>query len=298
MINKLYFCENCRIPFESVDQMHFVEDNAGRGFCGEKCILEFYSPYMRALESEEVSVRDALKLPIQEAAIVLASDETYLSQVLDSPDEVWLEVNDLEQEYYTHISKLSFEGKSPYFITVCCYIDKSPSFVFYKTLTESEDLVNHYRRGTCVKRNGTSVDVIASEPAVHEVLDQAVSAELAELAESKKSILLAHLLESRREFDIPFEQFMDYESYVESVMENPDEAYQWEDDEGDILYNFIRTFQKGTTTFYYVVIAIEHKQEMSDGDRVIFPVVGFPSIDENLYQNYIKGKRIKQHLEN
>jgi YHS domain-containing protein len=130
MIKTLFFCEYCRKHLLDVNEIHFVEDQSDRGFCSEKCILEFYRPYMLAFEDEESQFRSSLRLPPEEShSDVLASDH-YLQLALKNPSEVWQIENDLNQRFYTHILEFSLNGEVYYMILICSYIDGAPSFVF------------------------------------------------------------------------------------------------------------------------------------------------------------------------
>lgn len=296
MIENLFFCENCREEIVNVSEILFVEENSDRGFCGEDCIMRFYRPYMAKMEKEELIFRDSLSLSEESSYSEIIASEKFLEKTLQEPDEKWRVVNDLDQQYYTHIFKLSYNSQEIYFILICSYIEGGPSFVYYRTATKSKELVNRYRRGVEVSTAG-SVSLGEINTSSKEVEQQELNTEIIEALEGKKSSVLAEMMENRSSADISIEDFIKYDRYLDLTVENPDEIYEKEDMEGDLVHTFIKSFQEAGVSFFYIVIALPHKLEDAK-ETVVLPILGFPSIDEDLYPKYATGRKLNETLKN
>lgn len=289
MLKKLFFCENCRKKVDSIDQLYFVEDMSDRGFCCENCIKEFYRPYMEMFEFEENKLRESKLLDDEEDLINYLADATLLTQSIRFPEEVWLEISELGQKFFTHIKPFSYDGQRFTIILICSYVDGSPSFVYYRTITAVEGLVNEYRKGEKL--------VQLASPSANE--DNYTHSELPtdqlEVLDAKKSLFLAELLTDRSEDDISIEKFIEFEMYMDLTVNAPDEVYLCEDPEGDDFYVNIKSFKNGEMTFFYFVITFPLNNDI---DKQI-PILGFPSIDKELYFKYTQiGKSIKQQIKN
>lgn len=293
MIKKLFFCENCRTQIDDVSQIHFVEDHSDRGFCSEKCILQFYRPYMELMEQEEFQFRSQLGLPPEEGHNELLAQNHYIQLALNSPTEIWQVENDLGQKFYTHILEIRVGGQDVFMILLCSYIDGSPSFVFYRTITMHKDLVDLYRRDV-------EVEIDEIDEADISEMDQKmqITQDVMEQIEFKKSTLLADMLLKREPNDISFERFSDYDDYMEETLTDPDEVYEYEDEEGDIIHTCIKSYQKDSSSFFYILLALPFRESANSKEIVMIPILGFPSNDKNLYPKYATGKRLDEALKN
>ena len=64
----------------------------------------------------------------------------------------------------------------------------------------------------------------------------------------------------------------------------------------DIINTFIKSFKVNELSFFYVVLAL---QCGSTSDEVaLLPIIGFPSIDTELYPKYATGKKVNEVLKN
>jgi len=293
MIKKLFFCEQCRKQLEDVSLIHFVEDHSDRGFCSETCILDFYRPYMQALEDEEHQFRQELNMNDNEGHSEILGSDHYLQLALNSPSETWRVENDLNQKFYTHILQIQIDSKDFFIILICSHIDGAPSFVFYRTLTSSMDLLKKYQRDHLLVINEQEDEFLSQEED-----ETDLGQEIIEQIEFKKSFLLADMLEKRMPNDIGFEKFPEYDQYLELTLKSPDEIYEFEDDEGDILHTCIKSYQLGEKSFFYILIAMPYGGG-NDGEGIVMvPILGFPSNDKTLYPKYAIGKRIDPTLAN
>lgn len=299
MSKKVYFCTNCRKRVDKVQNLLFVEESK-RGFCSESCIVEFFSPYMEAFDHEELEFRHMLGLESSEVGAEIFQDRELFDQVLYYPGEVWYEKNEIQEEFYTHI--LSFgEGNKYFYIITCTYFEGEPSFVFFKTVTQSSALVDMYRKQKRIDDNFASADVGKSteddEEAGEELTEINLPAEMVEDLELKKSEYLAVYLERRQDHDLPIEDFPRYEQFLGLTLEDADEEYLTEDDAGDEVMTFIKSFQMNGIFFFYIACCVRITLSQV-GDKVMIPILSFPSIDQQLYKYYAVGQRKNEKLTN
>ena len=305
MLKNTYFCENCRNKVEDLTQLFFVEENSDRGFCSEKCIKSLYHTFMSLLEQEEIEFRSELNLHQEEDFLRTLSDEVLLDSCIRTPDECWLLYNDIDQKFYTHIKKFIKDDKELFLILIGSYIEDSISFVYYRTITESIALVHKYRREQQIQLEDPFENLLEESFADtnnYKTEESVVSfkdlpQEVIESLELKKSWLLADLLEVRKESDIAFEEFMDFEEYFAKTMDQPDEIFQDEDKEGDELLIYIRSYQRSHETFFYIILGHTYKNK-STNETLVIPILSFPSNDKDLYPMYAKGVRLKDIITN
>jgi hypothetical protein len=293
MIKNLYFCEKCRKPIQTVSEIHFVEEHSDRGFCGEQCIMEFYRPFMLEIENEELDFRQKLSLPVEDTYSEIIGNEHYLELALNGPTETWFLKNELEQAFYTHILEVNYNGLELFFIIICSYVDGEPSFVYYRTATVHTELVEKYRRDSEFSLS----ELGENSTSEHDPEQIEIANEIIELLESKKSSVLAEMMENRNPADIQIEEFLKYDKYLDLTISDPDEIYENEDLAGDMLHTFIKSFKEGEVPFFFVVITFPHKiPDMKE--MAVLPILGFPSIDESLYPKYAVGKKLNEMLKN
>ena len=89
-----------------------------------------------------------------------------------------------------------------------------------------------------------------------------------------------------------------YDEYLRETLESPDEIYK-SDDDGDITLTYIKSFQLDNTNFFYIVLGGEYETSEDNVDeKVMIPILGFPSVDNKLYPHYTKGKKVLNNLKN
>jgi len=263
---------------------------------------------MEAIDNEELSKRETCGLLSTEGKEHLYKDKKLFEKALYQPDEVWLEDSELREEYYTHILRFEQDGTNWHFILVCTYYEGEPSFVFFKTITKSAELVDLYRKdirkddelnsrpasmGTQTTVTATSSNEQGSEdPGGDEGISEvSLPSEVLEDLELKKSQVLAELLDRRKESDIGFEEFMLYDEYIRLSIDDPDETFETEDKAGDLIVTNIKSFQRDSILFFYIVICAKVEIPGNDEQMALIPILTFPSIDNELYKFYAVGER-------
>jgi hypothetical protein len=298
MTKKLYFCASCRKSVNKIEELLFVEES-DRGFCCEDCIVDFYTPYMEFFDKEEINLREQLGLVPSEVDIGLYQDKELFEKVLYTPDEIWLEKSELNEKYHTHILKID---NNNYFILTASYYESEPAFVFFKTITNSLELVKMYRRGEKIDPHLEKTDDFQGHNSEKheevEVLDEVqLPAEIIEDIELKKSEHIALLLERRKESDIDFEKYPLYDDYLSLTLEDPDDEFHGEDEAGDNIMTFIKSFKKSEDAFFYIAICLQVDIPGTD-EVALLPVLSFPSNDDDLYTFYAVGNRKNNRITN
>lgn len=259
-----------------------VEDGSPRVFCTEKCIEDFYRPLVQHYQKLEKDLRTDYKLPVEEFAEYAKKPEI-LERAFVKPDEIWCLKNDLGEAVYSFIAR--FEDFSV--IILCLVFDHRPSFIFLTTATADPRLIRDFQIGAKVRHIEPFYEKAKEETGSLQIDQETIS-----ILESKKSTLLASLLDRRLPTDIPFEQFSIYEQFYRETLEKPDEIYKWRDHEGDELYSYIKVHDSGGISFYYVVICVGRLIAQ------LLPILSFPTLDPNLYNSYKKGTLVTGNLKN
>lgn len=281
---KIYFCSNCKKIFNDIDSLLFVESKSSRGFCSEKCIESFFNHVVLYYESVDRKIRDKFGL-LNERCLSHAGDPKYIEQVLRNPDEIWMDSNSLNEDYYSLISKVEEDDGPVYFIILCFMYNKRPSFIILTTVTKDVDFVNEFRVGNSMD---TSEYKDTSDEIGMESLQ--LDPEIITGLENKKSILIAELLQDRNDKDVPFEEFYLYEEVYQATLETPDEVYWRQDDDGDILYTYIKSHERDGIAYYYFVICMKVAAEWKGMHETLLPVLSFPSTESDIYKKYRLGE--------
>ena len=297
---EIYFCEQCKKVFNSVENLLFVEEKEVRGFCQEACIEKFYFPLIDYFNGLEKNIRAELKVTDEDAIAVL-NQVGELDQYLLNPSEVWVISSQLEDQFFTFIKNVEINHQVYYLITITLTYQKRPSFVFLMTATQSLEVVKRFRQGLPVenialyqqqsnsdKKNKDlfmgATDLDQLEPAIREFL------------ESKKSTFLSWILKNHSAEDIEIESYVNYMHFIRTTLEDPDEIYRWTDDEGDIMLTYIKGGEQEGICFYYLVICSH--QQSDNGHNMALPILTFPTRNSAIYNNFKKGERISGNLKN
>jgi hypothetical protein len=284
-----YCCTECKAFVPSLDKLYFVEDKSTKGFCSEDCIEDFFLPLVRYFENAEKSLRENINLESENIRGLL-NDKELIENVLDTSHEVWLITNELDEDIYLNIKKI----KDYYGIVLCKMFNGHPSFVLFSTATQSEIFLANMRSGERVY-NTAETNIEKSENEESFTDDDA---QFIQLLESKKSGLLAGLLETRKNSDIDFEHFSAYEDCFTETLEIPDEVFEFKDRDGDLIFNYIKSFMREKNNIFYIISCLK-KENIEDESKVnAFPILAFPTTDLELCSQFRVGKKISGHISN
>ncbi len=289
-MNKIpYFCTNCNEEVAKIDNLLFVEESHTRGFCSEICIMEHYKPLLSFFSNLEIKFKNELNIDEFDDYTGYYNDNDLLSSLTNEPDNEIEYISEIDSSYFLHIK--FFSELNVYFLIICSHYDKKASFIYSKLITKDKKLVSKYEDFFSREQNH---DEINNKLESVKIPDEAL-----EDLEQKKSEQLALLLERRKDADIPFETFSVYDDYLTLTLEDPDSIFNFEDEAGDELVNYIKSFQKFRKDFYYVVTC--QKLEITDEGSTklaLLPVISFPSIDKDLYKFYAIGESETGRLKN
>jgi hypothetical protein len=287
----VYLCNECKKIIDDVDSLLFVEEESTRGFCSELCIEQYYSPLFNFYEQQEKEFRKELQLEHEECLSML-DDPSLIDKLLNHPDEIWCSQNEMEEKVYGFIGKFADQNDVGYYLmTLCLLYERKPSFIFVASCTRSKELADKFKIGVKMKHLES---FSKAEPVdQNEEMEDLISG-----VEAKKSSFLAELLEKRSPADIPFESFPVYDMFFEQTVEEPDEIYSYNDEEGDCIFVYIKAHDKDGVSFYYFVVSFNFQSNYEDRLESLLPIISFPSVDPELYRSYCKGDRLTGSLKN
>lgn len=295
-----YFCTECKKIVKTLDDLLFIDEFSLRGFCSKDCIEDFHFPLIKYYEAMEHSLRK--KYHAENEEVALEVDNEILEVVLTSPDEIFRLGNELQENFYYYIKHF---GESAVIVVASVY-RKEASFIYLITATKSKALLNEFRAGEDVREWLQRPDEIVEDEKGHEYQEAEEASEEGEedmlfiqLLESKKSQLLADILVKRKDSDIPFEDYSGYESCFEETLEVPDEVFERRDNEGDKLFSYIKTFTRGprpSDSFYYIVVCLKRNEGVEVTN--VYPVLGLPTTDMEMCQEFRIGTRLTGPLQN
>jgi hypothetical protein len=283
-----------------LDDLLFIDEYSHKGFCSEECIEDFYFPLIKYYEIIEHALRHKHNLgnELPPGTII---DGDVVEAVLDSPNEIFRQTNELNETFYNFIKHYTDFSV----VVVSSVYRKEASFVFLATRTKSQALITEFRYGEMVTYWSRTEEEEDHEISV-EMEEQEVSMEddgnadedmiFIQLLESKKSNLLAEILMIRKENDIPFEDYTGYESCFQETLDSPDEVFEKKDKEGDVIFTYIKAFIRGKETFYYIVTCLKR---LTEGENVnVYPILALPTQDIEMCQEFRGGTRLSGPLKN
>jgi len=283
-------CIDCKKTIEAVDQALFVEEDVGRYFCSEPCIVHYFTPEIEKLEREygkHVSANDLSSAERERFAHLRWMN-------LENPTEVWKEKIKSGDDRYVLVGEFRPEGKPVWSVAICLMLRGDPSFLFLAFVTSDRHLVDVFRRGEKMKvvhdEDKTSITHMAEEHTVNvqsETENNVIDIETARLAEpwTEADSVRANLLKARHGDDIPVEDFGFYQKCIEETLQQPNELWSYLPGKQKRIYHFLKQYDHDQQ-FWYVVIA---KDTVDETQIEIVDV--FPTRDEALIQLCRHGKK-------
>lgn len=270
-------CAQCHSKLVSPEATLFVENEVGRNFCSETCILDFFHPEVEAAERRH----HAWRKPTDFSESQTMAWEHLKLDLLRQPNEVWRYLNEkLEPRYFLIRAVQTPEGRAAWAVGNCLLLNGEPSFLFYWFVTKDSSLVDKYRMGE--SRSNQLRDSQDESSSGESPVDR--------LAESwtREDSIRVSILGTRKTTDIPDDEFEQYQDCVDSTLKDPNEVWsrQDEDQKSQKVFAFIRKFQKTsqretTAVYWYVVLA----KETEDPDQLEI-VDLFPSRDSSYVDHF------------
>jgi DNA-directed RNA polymerase specialized sigma subunit len=113
--------------------------------------------------------------------------------------------------------------------------------------------------------------------------------EIAEWIGLKKSEYLSKLIQNQPSHDFKFEEFHLYDGHIPTTIENPDKAYEYQEEE-HTLRTYLRTYNE-KVTFHQVVIGVLVDDKRNQAS-VFVPILCFVSKDDALIREFTHGEVI------
>jgi hypothetical protein len=275
-------CSDCDKVIPAKDQALFVEEEVGRYFCSEPCIVSHFTGEIESLEREYGKHVQAHDLSSEER-------ERYAHfrwTALEKPDEVWMEKTSKGDHRYTLIAEYKPEQKTVWAVACCLMLRGEPSFLYLAFVTSDRYLVDCFRKGDSMK--------IVRENSLNDRSQSSTDANLSErmsgadrLAEdwTESDSVRASIIKGRKQNDIPVEDFGFYQKCLEETLQHPNELWSYVPKAAKKTYHFIKHYDHDQS-FWYVVIA----KDTTDETQIEIIDV-FPTRDENLIQLCRHGKK-------
>lgn len=223
---------------------------------------------------------------------------------LEDPDEVWMDETETGERHFTFIGHFRRGEERLSQVVICLTIDGVPSFIFLSFCTRDEDLIEEYRRGKDMLAANDDSQQAQGQPPEPELVPDTVSTVpepepgVAEAEGGYASEFERMYAEMRQPGDIPREQFVHFEDYVEPTIEDPDEIWKFVDDEGNEWLTFIARHSCSPAEIddddelesvdEFMMIAV-CAPEIEGSSRTLEAVFAFPTIDAGLVQHFRKG---------
>jgi len=273
-------CRECNKKIAAREQALFVEEEVGRFFCSEGCIVAHFTPEIEKLEREygrHVSAQDLTGEERERFAHLRW-------MALEQPDEVWLEKVSSGDSRYTLIAEFKPEKKSIYAVAICLMLRGEPSFLYLAFVTNDRYLVDAFRKGEklkVIRKNSLNPEPGQEERPASEAQGEDRLAEAWTEADSVR----ASILRSRTADDISVEDFGFYQNCLEETLQEPTELWSYLPKAARRVYHFIRRYDH-EKHFWYVVMAKDTADETQ-----IEIVDAFPTNDEKLIQMCRHGRK-------
>jgi hypothetical protein len=276
-------CSECNRLIQTREQALFVEEEVGRYFCEESCIVAHFTPEIEKMERDYGRHVPANDLNTEER-------ERYAHlrwATIEEPEEVWREKVSSGDDRYTLVSRFEPEGKEVWGVAVCLMLRKEPSFLFIAFVTSDESLVNVFRRGE-LQKGSSKKETLAPLSEESEETQSSISEKNDFLAEpwSESDSVRASILKNRKDNDIPVDDFAFYQKCLEETLQEPTELWSFATaKQKKRVYHFIREYEHDSN-YWYIVIAKDAADETQ-----IEIIDAFPTKDRQLMELCRHGKR-------
>lgn len=264
------------------DEMIVIDKAKGLEFATEEQLFDHFGTEIKQLEKEFFNLRGDSDIPESE----IDKYEDNLNLLLEQPDEIWRDHGTIPKvDLAVYIKRFLDDSEENgsghiYHIAVVYLTQNIPTFVYLHFPTNSELLVQKYRRG----------DKVFDQSFVSEYKG-AIEGDALYEGDEFAAGLYAVMLKLRSEADIKEVDFPDYSGLREESIEQPDEIWRTNDSMGNILVTFVREFGEEAEfdkPIFYLVITLE--DQASSSHALLF---SFPTTDESLVARYRHGENLQ-----
>lgn len=271
-------CIECKSSRESLEDLIFVTDD-NVAFCSEVCIQKHFKPLTTYLDKNlepfilEHKEREEIK-----------SSPSYLTHLLQAPDHIIRFSNELTQYFYVYTKNIQLQNDFFTFLAICFCFSKEPSYLLKTEVVDPDFLNILLEEGEVVDNKQMSLEMLKEG-------DDFEAQELSDI-EQKKSHFLSILLTLRAREDIALEHFIHYEKFLDKTIYHPEQVIEWEDESGDDVIIYIKTFEDGyesSSFLYYVISTIESDVSLKPKSNII---LSFPSNSSEIYKYFVEGGKV------
>ncbi|MCC7441101.1 MAG: hypothetical protein IT285_05695 [Bdellovibrionales bacterium] len=275
-----YRCDHCDTEIADSEKVLFVEEEVGRVFCSEACIVQHFGPAIEKLEKRYFAHLKASDLSPEER-----ENLAHLRwSTLREPGETWLAKTVEGDRRYTLVSEFRHDGQPIWCVCISLFLRGEPSFLYLAFVTRDARLADVFREGEPVESRRAMQGSVAQQDFQHPMGDAAmkkdmeVSVEAEDSAEATADPVLdclaepwtvdetirAELAGRRKAGDIPRDSFGAYEGCISSTLEKPDQVWSLEiTREGRRMFHFVKHFAAAAEEnpekkpFWYLLVARE-----------------------------------------
>lgn len=261
-------CEECKKVISQRDQALFVEEEVGRYFCDEGCIVSHFTPEIEKLEREYGKHVAPQDLSAEER-------ERYAHfrwMALENPEEVWMETLPRGDRRYTLIAEYMPESKKVWAVAVCLMLRGEPSFLYLAFVSSDRNLVDVFRRGDQMKvvKEGSRIEAPEEEGVTELARDEQQGSDRLAEPWTEADSVRAMIVRSRKVQDIPPEDFGFYQKCLEETLQKPNELWSYQPKSAKRVYHFIKHYDHDEP-YWYVVIAKDTADETQIEIIDVFP---------------------------
>lgn len=288
-------CTQCEKNLQD-DGFYKVDRVEHRYFCSEECILDFYGPMILYFEEEEQLFRRDFRLPEQESFFDRQEDyEYYLGEVIDHPDEIYVDGENFSEEIVFVIKKFHVRERIFWGLCIGIYHEKVMSFIVLGLFTANKDLMMRYRRGKSLPKSEWKEREFKTEKCEVEENkgDLLLDDRTQQLIERKRDQLWKELQKKRSHNDLDLEDFSIYEPFLEETMASPDEIHSFHEEK--FLYKiFSKAVRIGSyaESVFFVVICLCLPEKDNSDSEIFIPLIFFPTRNRHLIHFFKRGERI------
>ncbi len=283
-----YHCSQCRDSIENIGDAYIVDESRPQAFCSEKCIVQYHDLDIKHFELQESEIRKKLALEDEDVGLSTEDSNHVVEETLDEPTFVYEDRDELGQLYYYLHSTHEIEDKEFNVIIIVKYFANKPSFIYHHVITQSEELTQYYRAGKKVRKSDEAVETIGDLKKEELILPRIVMDEV----EQMRSVMVAEMIEIREDDDIDIEKFALYENYVEGTLTDPDEVFEYIDEEKRAISVNIKAYSLNQESFFYYVVCLKLNPKdagLKEKEDVLIPILSYPSTDHKTYLYHQKG---------
>jgi hypothetical protein len=259
----------------SDNELIVIDEKAGLIFQNTDDLYEYFKIAIETVESEYESLKSADDLSEKEQT----KYESYLEEVLDTPDEVWRDEK-LIPDIVVHHFLRKYEDEN-LFYGATAYVssdDETPTFVLLHFASNKPELYKNYQRGEMIY-----------DRRYEEAQAGAMDGDALSEGDSLALGLYLAMLKVRSDKDIAAEKFKDFAEFREDTIENADEIWRKNDLEGNILVSFIKEYPEHEVADMHYV-AITQEDPTSSVHSLLF---SFPTNDKALLDRYRQGENLQ-----